>query len=102
MNSFVVNSQSSSFVSTVVAALRAVTGKVSGFALALHNRREINELASADAAMLRDLGLTPTDVEGALAEPLWRDPSTMLVAAQMDWRHSAKAAKHDNFIGLHA
>ncbi len=102
MNSIVVNSQSSSLVSTIVATARAVFGKVVGLAAALHNRREISQLASADAAMLRDLGLTPTDVEGALSQPLWRDPSAQLVAAQMEWRCSAKAAKHDNFVGLHA
>ncbi|MBP0580003.1 hypothetical protein J8I29_11845 [Labrys sp. LIt4] len=102
MNSVVVNSQSSSFVSSFVETVRAVFGKVAGLAVALHNRREINQLATADAAMLRDLGLTPTDVEGALSQPLWRDPSAQLVAAQMDWRSSAKAAKHDNFVGLHA
>ena len=102
MNSVVVNSQSSSLVSTLVEMMRAVFGKIASLAVALHNRREINQLANADAAMLRDLGLTPTDVEGALSQPLWRDPSAQLVAAQHDWRHSSKAAKHDNFVGLHA
>lgn len=98
MNSIVANSQSSSFVAT----MRAVFGKVAGLAVALHNRREINQLATADAAMLRDLGLTSTDVEGALSQPLWRDPSAQLVTAQREWRCSSQAAKHDNFVGLHA
>lgn len=101
MNTVAVNSKSHSLVSSFIETLRAVAAKVSGFAIAIKNRREINQLAGADAAMLRDLGITPMDIDGALSQPLWRDPSAHLVEAQMEWRRAMKAAKHDNFVGLH-
>jgi len=100
MNTVTVNSKSSSHVSIFRVALQAVATKVSAIAVALKNRREINELAHADAAILRDLGITHMDVDGALAQPFWHDPSAHLVEAQMDWRRASKAAKHDNFVGL--
>ena len=100
MNTVTVNSKSPAHVSIFRVVLQAVVNKVSAIGVAIKNRREINELAHADAAMLRDLGLTPMDVDGALAQPFWHDPSAHLVEAQMDWRHASKAAKHDNFVGL--
>ncbi len=100
MNTVAVNSKSHSHASIFVVALRAVLANVSGLATAIRNRREINQLAAADPAILRDLGLTPMDVDGALAQPLWHDPSAHLVEAQMNWRRASKAAKHDNFVGL--
>jgi uncharacterized protein YjiS (DUF1127 family) len=100
MNSVTVNSKSPSHVSIFRAALQAVVTKVATISMAIKNRREINQLANFDAAMLRDLGITPTDLDGALAQPFWHDPSAHLVEAQMDWRRANKAAKHDNFVGL--
>ncbi len=100
MNTVAVNSKSHSHASSFLVALRAVFAKVSGIAIAIKNRREINQLAGADAAILRDLGITPSDIDGALSQPLWRDPSAHLVEAQMSWRRAAKAAKHDNLVGL--
>jgi uncharacterized protein YjiS (DUF1127 family) len=100
MNTVTVNSKSHSHVSAFREAFNAVVAKVSNIAIALKHRREINQLANADASMLRDLGITPMDLDGALAQPLWQDPSAHLVEAQMDWRRASKAAKHDNFVGL--
>jgi uncharacterized protein YjiS (DUF1127 family) len=101
MNTVVYNSKSHSNVSSFLVALRAVVAKVSGLAMAIKNRREINQLASAEPSMLRDLGITTADIDGALSQPLWHDPSARLVEAQMEWRRASKAAKHDNFVGLH-
>jgi uncharacterized protein YjiS (DUF1127 family) len=100
MNSVTVNSKSHAHVSSFRVALNTVAAKISAIAIALKNRREINQLANADPAMLRDLGITPMDLDGALAQPFWHDPSAHLVEAQMDWRRGSKAAKHDNFVGL--
>jgi len=46
---------------------------------ALKHRREIIQLADFDDHMLKDIGLTRSDVEGALAEPLVHNPSLVLV-----------------------
>jgi uncharacterized protein YjiS (DUF1127 family) len=46
---------------------------------ALRHRREIKHLAELDDWMLRDIGLTRSDVSSALAEPLLRNPSWVLV-----------------------
>jgi uncharacterized protein YjiS (DUF1127 family) len=100
MNTVAVNSKSRSHASSFVSALRAVLAKVSSIATAIKNRREINQLANADAAMLRDLGISPSDIDGALSQPFWHDPSAHLVEAQMSWRRATKAAKHDNLVGL--
>lgn len=60
------------FLGTTV---RAVLGVVQ----ALRHRREIMHLAELDDRMLKDIGLMRGDVEGALAEALFRNPSRVLV-----------------------
>jgi uncharacterized protein YjiS (DUF1127 family) len=44
------------------------------------NRRDMQVLASFDERMLADIGLTRSDVRDAVAEPLWRDPTGVLVS----------------------
>jgi uncharacterized protein YjiS (DUF1127 family) len=102
MSVFAVNSQSHPFVSSFVETLRAVVNKIVAMGVAWEHRREINQLVEFDSAMLRDIGLTPMDIDSALSEPLWRDPSSRLVNAQCERRYGLKAAKRDNFAGLHA
>jgi uncharacterized protein YjiS (DUF1127 family) len=46
---------------------------------AYFNRRDIRTLAGFDDRMLADIGLSRGDVRDAIAEPLWRDPTTILV-----------------------
>ena len=46
---------------------------------ALRHRREVKNLAELDDWMLRDIGLTRGDVNSALAEPLYLNPSWILV-----------------------
>ena len=41
-------------------------------------QREI--LAGLDERMLRDIGLTRGDLRDAISEPLWRDPTAILVS----------------------
>jgi acetaldehyde dehydrogenase (acetylating) len=43
-------------------------------------------LASFDERMLRDIGLTRGDLNDALSEPLWRDPTAVLVRRQRERR----------------
>jgi uncharacterized protein YjiS (DUF1127 family) len=49
-------------------------------ATAVANRRAAQDLAEWDARALKDIGLTQADVRGALALPLYEDP-TMLLAS---------------------
>lgn len=53
---------------------------------AWHHRRDVTMLASFDERMLRDIGLTRSDLNDALAEPLWRDPTAVLVRRQRERR----------------
>lgn len=46
---------------------------------AYKNRRAMAELGALDERMLRDVGLTRGDLRDAVSEPLWRDPSLLLV-----------------------
>jgi uncharacterized protein YjiS (DUF1127 family) len=58
-------------IATVVAAGLRV-------ARALHNRRQVTQLTHLDAHQLKDIGLTRTDVRGALEVSLFDDPSRVL------------------------
>lgn len=48
-------------------------------ARALKNRRDARYLAEFDDRMLRDIVLTRSDLRDAYSEPLWRDPTAILV-----------------------
>lgn len=50
------------------------------FAASLENRRAASKLAEFDMRMLKDLGLTSSDLRDAFSEPVWRDPTTVLAA----------------------
>jgi uncharacterized protein YjiS (DUF1127 family) len=70
-----------------VAALRATAQRALGqVALAWRRRNDAATLASFDDYMLRDIGLTRGDLQDALAEPLWRDPTAVLVRRQSERR----------------
>ena len=69
---------------------------------ALRHRREVAVLLQADSGILRDLGLHPADLSSALAEPLWRDPSTHLLESSRERREASRAAARDNIGGLGA
>ncbi|KLK91207.1 hypothetical protein AA309_21260 [Microvirga vignae] len=48
-------------------------------AKAFKDRREVKNLAEFDERMLKDIGLTRSDVVSALAEPIHHHPSWVLV-----------------------
>src|SRR5918993_5424031 len=58
----------------------AVLGHAKALAVALSHRRAVKRLCAWDNRMLKDIGLTRSDVIGALSEPLSRDPSAALAA----------------------
>lgn len=59
-------------------AAAAVVAPVVSLGRALQHRREITALAELDDHALKDIGLTRTDVHGALAVSVREDPSHVL------------------------
>lgn len=68
------------------AALGLLARALTNLVVALKHRREVRHLAELDDRMLADIGLTRSDVTGALDEPLIRNPSWVLVRSAS--RHS--------------
>lgn len=63
-------------------AIRLLARLVVGIAAlfrAFEHRREIRRLAELDERMLKDIGLTRSDVIGALGQPLYKDPGTAFI-----------------------
>jgi uncharacterized protein YjiS (DUF1127 family) len=60
---------------TPARVLEAVQMVVRGVRAWWKNRRGLAALARIDERLLADIGLTRSDVLGALAEPFWRDPT---------------------------
>lgn len=58
----------------------------------LRNRHEVRKLAELDERSLKDIGLTRSDVQGALAASLLSDPS--LVLGGIAGMEHARAAGH--------
>jgi uncharacterized protein YjiS (DUF1127 family) len=67
------------------AALRLVT-----LVRAHKNRRDLQMLAGFDERMLRDIGLTRGDLRDAINEPLWRDPTNVLVMRVRERRQAIR------------
>ena len=59
---------------------------------AWRHRHDAAALASFDDRMLADIGLTRADLNDALAEPLWRDPTSVLARRQSERRRARRAA----------
>ncbi len=59
---------------------------------ALRHRREVTNLAEFDDHMLKDIGLMRSDVSSALAEPLFLNPSWVLVRCAQRHSRSERAA----------
>jgi uncharacterized protein YjiS (DUF1127 family) len=71
---------------TGMSALGQFVRSLTNLAKALRHRGEIRHLAEFDDRMLKDIGLTRSDVSYALSEPLLRNPSWVLVRSAE--RHS--------------
>jgi uncharacterized protein YjiS (DUF1127 family) len=62
---------------------------------AWRHRRDAVVLASLDDRMLADVGLTRADLNDALSEPLWRDPTAVLARRQGERRRFRRGAVAD-------
>src|ERR1041385_7026102 len=76
----------SQFAWLVNALAGIVVARVREVAQFLKNRRDAVTLASLDDRMLADIGLTRGDVRDAASEPVWRDPTAILVSRSQERR----------------
>jgi len=60
---------------------------------AWRHRHDAAVLAALDDHMLADLGLSRSDLNDALSEPLWRDPTSLLARRHGERRRSRRAAQ---------
>jgi len=82
----------------------AAVNAVYGFAVArardllqfLKNRRDAASLSGLDERMLADIGLTRGDLRDAYSEPVWRDPTTILVSRA----HERRINRRRTALGL--
>ena len=67
------------FGRVMVAAVALVTARLRRLAIAFRHRHDAAILMRFDDRMLADIGLTRRDVREAFSEPVWRDPTELLV-----------------------
>jgi uncharacterized protein YjiS (DUF1127 family) len=67
------------FGRVIFAAAALVTGRLRQLAVAFRHRHDAAILLQLDDRMLADIGLTRRDVRQAFDEPVWRDPTHLLV-----------------------
>lgn len=72
-------------------ALAGVTGAIQ-FVKAIARRRMLSQLGEFDDRMLRDIGLTRSDLRDASAGPIWQDPTSVLVVRSVERRASRRLA----------
>lgn len=65
--------------SMVVGFARDILRQINALATAFRHRSEVRHLSEFDDRTLKDIGLLRSDVDSALAEPLFRNPSLVLV-----------------------
>jgi len=70
----------SHFVRMVNAVAGIVVVGVRQLAQTIKSRRDAVNLAGLDDRMLADIGLTRGDLRDAFSEPVWRDPTAILVS----------------------
>ena len=87
---------------------RAAGRRVAAMVQATTHRSEIRRLLEMDDRQLKDIGLLRNDVLGALAQPIVRDPSIVLMVRSVDRRsggllaHPRRRGAHDVPVGTDA
>ena len=95
--SFYSDTQTPSQVAWLVNAVAGSVGNgVRSLLQTIKNRRDATILAGMDEHMLADIGLTRGDVRDAFSEPVWRDPTAVLVSRAHERRINRRRLK----IGL--
>lgn len=69
----------------------AAFARIAGVVRAARNRRSVSKLLEWDERMLRDIGLTPGDVQAALSLKASQDPSQKLDALSAERRAAIRA-----------
>jgi uncharacterized protein YjiS (DUF1127 family) len=78
--SFYADTQTPSLLTRMVqSSVGIVTARLRALVQTAKNRRDAAILAGLDDRMLADIGLTRGDVRDAYSEPVWRDPTAVLV-----------------------
>ena len=78
--SFYADTQTPSLLTRMVQSLvEIVTVRLRALVQTVKNRRDAAILTGLDDRMLADIGLTRGDVRDAYSEPVWRDPTAILV-----------------------
>jgi len=62
----------------LIAATAAVARRFKALVRARRNRRDANVLAGLDQHMLRDIGISRSDLNDAISSPFWEDPTELL------------------------
>ncbi|MEJ0075153.1 MAG: DUF1127 domain-containing protein [Alphaproteobacteria bacterium] len=79
--SFYSDTQTPSQVAWLVHAVAGTVGNgLRSLLQTIKNRHDATILAGMDEHMLADIGLTRGDVRDAFSEPVWRDPTAILVS----------------------
>lgn len=65
---------------------RLVIGRVGDLLRILRHRRDVRHLLEMDERALKDIGVTRSDVLGALAQPVGIDPSIVLLVRSVEQR----------------
>ena len=95
--SFYSDTQTPSLGAWLVQSLAGYVGNgVRAVLQTIKNRRDALVLAGMDEHMLADIGLTRGDVRDAFSEPVWRDPTAILVSRAHERRINRRRLK----IGL--
>ncbi len=75
--------------------LRGTGSMISRALRAYSARRELSRLLTNDDRMLRDIGITRTDIQSALSTPGTRDPSLVLANLAYERRDAALLARKE-------
>ncbi len=80
--------------------LAAATQPIARFIAHVHKRRDLKVLRRMDAHQLRDIGLTPGDVDFALSQPFAEDPSQTLQRLTTERRQAERAMVRESHQGF--
>jgi uncharacterized protein YjiS (DUF1127 family) len=75
----------------------AAAGAVKAFVRARRNRRDALALSGLDRSMLKDIGLSRSDLNDAFSSPFWEDPTAILKERAIE-RRLGRALKHSPSI----